>query len=485
MPAVQSRVRQSLFAAAVFLTILAIVLVQRVPLYRHPGVLLGWNSDSAIHGLMARAMVRERRPLFLFWGQDYLGTLSAFSTLLASVFAGGVSPLALRIGAALQFALALTFGWFALRRIWGVAVATIAMLWLASGPRYFFEQGHTPLSSEPMLLFGLLVLWYATRVTFDRARDWFGLGVLAGLGWWAHRGSSFAVVAVIVAAVWFLRARFDGRFAASFAAGVPLGLVPQFIGMRQIDQYLYTPVTAEFSLLRVWPRLVETITVDLWQFAGDDSRLMAILLLALFALGCARLRWRREDVTAVTVLLITLAFWLFSPQAYSGATRYLALALPLFFAIGALGVTLLWERTRIAAMLVVAVIAGSFYTCRALDVRAIAAGARERYERWPGGFDPRPALAAIDAGGYRACYADFWLAYKLEWLSSSGVEFIPYRSVNRTQVRSLRLASEPGRKCFVALDGRVRTLTPREEAFFRQQTVAAIDRWRRGAAPVR
>lgn len=470
---------------AVFLTIVAIVFVQRLPLYRDPGVLLGWNSDSAIHGLMARAMLREGRPLFLFWGQDYLGTLSAFSTLFASVFVGGVSPLALRIGAALQFALALTFGWFALRRIWGVSVANVTMLWLASGPRTFFEQGHTPLSSEPMLLFGLIVLWYATRVELDRPRDWFGLGVLAGVGWWAHRGSVFAVIAAIVAAVWFLRARFRWRFAAAFALGVPLGLVPQFIGMRQIDQSLYTPVTAEFSLLRIWPRFVETITIDLWQFVGEESRVVAVLLLALFALGCARLRWRREEATAIALLVITFAFWLFSPQAYSGAIRYLALALPLFFAICALGARSLWERTHIVAVLLVVLTAVSFYYHRALDVRAIAAGKREQYERWPGGFDPRPALAAVDAGRYRACYANFWIAYKLEWLSTKGVEFIPYRSVNRTQVRSLRLASEPGRKCFVALDGRVHTLTPREEAFFREQTFAAIERWKRNAEPAR
>ncbi|HWW62894.1 MAG TPA: hypothetical protein VN181_16085, partial [Thermoanaerobaculia bacterium] len=84
---------------------------------------------------------------------------------------------------------------------------------------------------------------------------------------------------------------------------------------------------------------------------------------------------------------------------------------------------------------------------------------------------PRPALRAVDAGHYRVCYANVWIAHKLEFLGESGTRFIPYRSVNRRMVESLRLGAMPGRKCFVDQRGNVRSLQPSEEMAFRRDTL--------------
>jgi hypothetical protein len=59
------------------------------------------------------------------------------------------------------------------------------------------------------------------------------------------------------------------------------------------------------------------------------------------------------------------------------------------------------------------------------------------------------------------------------------VRFIPYRSVNRRMVESLRLAGSPGRKCFVDLEGRVRPMTMREERDARLDVLWSMHGWKR------
>jgi len=270
----------------------------------------------------------------------------------------------------------------------------------------------------------------------------------------------------------------------AFACAIPAGLIPWVLGRARIDQYLYRPVTIPMTSSRLWERVVETVTSDFWSFLGAHGGTLgiacAIALVALFLAGIRRIEWKREDFILFGTLVVSFAFWIVSPQAYSGALRYLSIALPIFLAVCGLGAVTMWrsgERIMRIAAPVLALAAGlNLYGDRIADTRKIVTGNAEQHERWPGGFDPRPALAQIDAAGYRVCYADFWIAYKLEWLSTSGVQFIPYRSVNRTQTRSLQLAAENGPKCFVSNDGIVHPLSSQEESRFRVETIAAVQR---------
>ena len=90
----------------------------RLPLYTRPGLILGWNSDAALFGMMARAMRAGWDFPLYFWGQFYLGTLTSMLTALL----GEPSPLTLRIAASLEVAAAIFFFWLALRRIFGRSV---------------------------------------------------------------------------------------------------------------------------------------------------------------------------------------------------------------------------------------------------------------------------------------------------------------------------------------------------------------------------
>lgn len=475
-----------------FVLIVALTVLLRLPLYLYPGLMLGWNSDTAIYGLMARSMVEHDRPILLFWGQDYLGTLTSFWTLVASLFVGEVGPLALRLGSSLQVAVSITLCWCVFRNLWGTAAANIAALWLIAGPKFFFDFSYAPLSAEQMLFVGAVILWYVTSAPMTAASNWLTLGLLTGIGWWAHRGALFAVLPFMVAhgiANRHLPGLHFLRCGLGFLVGAAVGVLPLIFGLASVDEYLYEPVTAQPTIARAFDRVAETLKVDLWRFLGAENELgaaAAILLLVLFGVGMCNIQWRLREISTVSVIAVSFVFWIASPQAYSGATRYLALALPVFLGVAGLGgMRLISTRNhviRVVAVLSIALISVSYYHGRWTDVRDIEAGEREQYEHWPGGFDPRPTLEMINHAAYHACYADFWVAYKLEWLGRGGTQFIPYKSVNRTQMRSLRLAALPGPKCYVSNDGRVTVLTPEQDAFFRRATFDAVQRMQRRSA---
>lgn len=446
----------------------AAFLLLRLPLLMEPGVRLGWNSDAAIYGLMARAMVSGREfPLF-FWGQDYLGTLTSMTAAVIGMlfFGGQVSPLVLRLAASFQIAVACLFFWAGLRRIVGRGPALLMLFWLAAGPSFLLAMSYAPLSAEQMFVVGSIVFWLVVRSRFMHAWQWLALGLLAGLGWWAHRGVVFILLPALAVIVLYDRSSIRARHLVAAAIGAAAGSVPAFLGHASIAQRLYTPLHPPWGAGFVLTRIVETLTSDLWQLLGGLTAGSAVLLLLVLALRHPTVR-SRETVFTAGVLAACAAFWALSTQAHPGAVRYLVFCVPIVYAFAARGVM---AAQRAAGVLLALVVTTGLYAGRFNEVRAIAAGRGEQHDHRPGGFDPRPALRAIDGGGYTACYADFWLAYKLEWLSDRGVPFIPYRSVNRTMRRSLQLAGAPGPKCFVDLHGNVRRLTPEEERAFQRDT---------------
>ena len=63
--------------AAIGGALVAIFAALRLPLFTTPGLRLGWNSDAALFGLMARAAAEGWDVPLFFWGQSYLGTITA------------------------------------------------------------------------------------------------------------------------------------------------------------------------------------------------------------------------------------------------------------------------------------------------------------------------------------------------------------------------------------------------------------------------
>lgn len=471
----------------------AIFLALRWPLYVRPGLLLGWHSDAALLGLMARAIAIGDYPI-LFWGADYLAPLtSVFAALAGSTIVDGIGPLALRLGTAIEVFAGIAFFQFGMRRAVGRRAALLATFWLTAGPAFLFKLTYAPLSAEQYFFLGAVAFWYVARTPFDRLHRWLVLGLLAGIGWWIHRGVTFVIVPSLLTIVLFdrdaLRRRRDQLAAAfAFLGGAVCGALPIVFGKLMIDQRLYIPVKTAWSFSHVESRAGEIVLFDTWELLGAHgfawSWLLGATFVALLVSAAIHFRARRTAVLAAGILATTLAFWLLSTDAYQGAVRYVMVALPILYAFAAQELVRLWDRRspalRSLAIAGVAIVCASLYLPRYAQAQNAAAGRLEQHENWPGGFDPRPALRDVAAGGYTVCYADVWIAHKLEWLSDTNVRFIPYRSVNRRMADSLRLARLPGPKCFVNLQGHVRPLTKREEMELRLEIVWHAKGWRRG-----
>ena len=455
-----------------------IFVLLRLPLYTHPGILLGWHSDAALLGLMARSIVAGDIP-WLFWGADYLAPLTSVFAAGVGALLGDVGPLALRLGTAIEFFAALVFLHAGLRRVVGRRASLLTAFWLAAGPPFFFKLTYAPLSAELYFFLGAILFWYTVRAPFDRAHRWLIFGLLTGAGWWIHRGTMFVVIPALVTIAVYDRQRLRrwqlATSAVIFAAGAILGYAPAILGRYAIDQRLYTPIQPPWTFQHVATRLVETLTSDLWLLLG--GWLAGALLVVLLAGAARHFRLSRDTVLTAGIVATCFAFWVGSTQAYGGAVRYLMIALPMLCAFAAREIIRLWDAAitsrRIAAATLVAIVTLAYYVPAYQQAHEVALAHREVFENW-GGFDPRPALDALRAGGYTVCYADVWVAHKLEWLSQPTVHVIPYRSVNRRMTESLRLAGTPGRKCFVDSAGNIRPLTSQEETQFRLETLRLI-----------
>ncbi|MDP9192965.1 MAG: glycosyltransferase family 39 protein [Acidobacteriota bacterium] len=500
--------------------IAALFIAIRMPLLFDGALPLGWNSESAILGLMAMDIASGRDYPLFFWGQSYLGAMTAY---VAAPLIWMMNPMrALRIGVSLQVLAGIVFYWMAFRRSFNPRVANVTALWLAIGPAYMVFFSVATLGIEQMFLIGAVVYWFATLTGMARPRDWFVLGLLAGFGWWIHQGTVFTAGPVIVTAIlrsqWWNRVRrapwnrrpgtvaiaiaallfaglifgvlrysginapafflfrpiieplvalfllaiivnrtalrtllpierSDSKAVALFAAGALAGHSPVLIGRMAGFVQGYGRNDPLVGLRGIAAHAVTFLQADLWLFVGVVA---SIIVVPCFVV--AVIRRRRFDMELMTIVLCVV-FYVFMERARPGSVRYIVSALPMVYAFSA--ETML--RLRIRWLLVTLVALALLVPAIGL-VRDVSGGRAESYAGTPIDLDPRPILRAIEEEGYTICYADYWIAYKLQWVSAERVRFIPWRSLDRNRAMSRELMAAPGPKCIVDAGGRVRAV---------------------------
>jgi hypothetical protein len=455
------------------LALAGIFIAIRLPLFTRPGLLLGWNSDAALLGLIARTMHDGSDYPIFFWGQFYLGMLTPMvaAGIADLTRADQVGPLILRVAASIQVAIAFLFFWLSFRRIFGRKTALLAALWLVAGPGFLFHFTIAPLAVEQLLLVSSMLFWYFTRMQFRRASEWLVPGLLCGLGMWLHQGVIFLIGGIALAML-VRPVPISLRSLGYLAIGAAVGYIPAVVSLLRDDPLLYKRAILTWSFPHVGVNVVETLTDDLWLLLADTSIAgigVGILLICFAVIGFLRAPRSLAVLAAMGTIAISIAFWIFSMYPYPGAVRYIVPIVPFLYAAAAFGM-LKWadgdRRRGIAAATIALAVTIGLYMPRIAQANDVVAGRSERYTNWPGDFDPRPTLAEIRRGGFRVCYGEVWVAHKLEWLSEPTVRFIPVQSVHRTLRQSLILMREPGGKCFVENNGHVRRLSPEKEAYW-------------------
>ncbi|HEX3107460.1 MAG TPA: hypothetical protein VHU41_00095 [Thermoanaerobaculia bacterium] len=479
--------------------VVLIYIALRAPLLAPDTLPLGWNSDAAIFGLMAKSIFAGRGFPIFFWGQSYMGPLTSWVTVLVALFTRAVNPFALRIAAMLEGIGAIVFFWLGLRRTFDARSVAVAMLWVAIGPAFLLSFVVAPIGAEQMFFLSALLFWFGSR-------NWFWFGVLSGFGWWINQGVAFVIVAVILVEVW--RSEWWAKCRAGFsppgrAKARPtsdylvylllfdalLGAVYE-LGLRVPSLFLYHPVLDPFALavviyvlgklplpipplrtavlfaggffvgyapviiggfLHAYPSTYSSgITAISFGDLPGHIRAVAPDLLP-FAIGLIGIRKFRSRPVELMVVALALIFYLGSARVHPGQARYIVAALPIVYAFAAEEL-MRWRGVGWVAAAVVAVLLA---VPRMREIRDVRQARMEWYGDFLPSRDPRPILANIEHAGYRTCYADYWLAYKLEWISDGKVRFIPFHSYDRTPAESRRRIAVPEPKCFVAKDGSV------------------------------
>jgi hypothetical protein len=191
---------------------------------------------------------------------------------------------------------------------------------------------------------------------------------------------------------------------------------------------------------------------DFWLFIGAAA---SVVIVPFFILAMTR-RPRLE--APLLTITFCFTFYLFSQRAHPGTMRYIVSALPFVYAFAAQEIVRFVLRPVAIAAVTLALLIP-----RIQQIDDVVHGRGEVYAGLPGGFDLRPALRTIESRGYTICWADYWIGYKLQWMSDERVRFIPYHSLDRTRAESAKLKAMPGRKCFVDARGNVTEMDPRDD----------------------
>jgi hypothetical protein len=443
---------------------------------------------------MAKAIFARRAFPIFFWGQSYMGPLTSWLTVLVALFTRAVNPFALRVASMIEGIGAIVFFWLGLRRTFDARSVAVAMLWVAIGPAFLLSFVVAPIGAEQMFFLSAVLFWFGSR-------NWFWFGVLSGFGWWINQGVAFVVVGVILVEVWrsewwrdvlqtSARRRrpteylvylllFDAVLGALYELGlrVPalflyhpvldpfvLALIVYVVGklpvpippMRKAALFTagfligYAPVIIG-GLLHAYPSTYSSGITGL--AFGDLPRHVRDVApdLLPFAIGLIGLRNLRTRPVELAIVLLALLFYLGSGRVHAGQTRYIVAALPIVYAFAAEEL-MRWRVAGWAAAVAVAIVLA---VPRMQEIRDVQQARSEGYGGLLPNRDPRPILANIEHAGYRTCYANYWLAYKLEWISDGRVRFIPWHSYDRTPAESRRRIASPDAKCLVSRDGSV------------------------------
>ena len=232
---------------------------------------------------------------------------------------------------------------------------------------------------------------------------------------------------------WFFAA------AGVFAIGFVIAYAPVIIGgVRDLYPQSYGLSVPLIQLDHVPKQIWLIVKSDYWMFVG--GYIVGILVMIGVVTGFSPSHDGLKPVAtpiAAWIIILSVAFYLFSSRAHPGTVRYVCVALPCVYAFAARAGTR-WRPAAIVNLVVLIALAFG----RWQDTRAVVSAQREYYGGLPGDFDPRPTLAALRRGGYTVCDGDYWVAYKLQWITDERVRFIVTHGYNRNRAEVQGLVSQ-------------------------------------------
>ena len=379
------------------------------------------ESDEAIVGLMAQDVLDGEFHVF-YWVNYYSGTQEVLLT--AALFAlVGPSVAALKVVPAVLIGLACLVTWRIGRLTVGEPAARIgaALMWV--WPPFLVFWSTKARSAYAMgLLCGAVVLWFAVRLREQPARlDAFVLGFALGCGVWSTQQSLFLGLPAVAWLVWTRRDVL--RLAHWAVLGGVVGGAPWIAWNLTHGLKGVLPVTSVAGEdTTYFSRFADLFTIVLPEWLGlrlaysKDWLVWPPVGVALTAVAVALavvVLVRRPRGTAPLLVALAAYPFVYSATSFTYFTdepRYLTFIAP----VPALLIGRALRRPAYgAAALAVAVAWTAFYLVRLEDQ------GRFRYLGQPA--DMGPLIALLDRERQDRVFADYWIAYRLDFESNERI----------------------------------------------------------------
>ena len=441
------------------------------------------TSDESIVGLMA-SQIRHGQTFTFYWGQAY-GGVEPYVVALWS-FVAGSGPVSLNSVATLLSAVSVVLAWrIALRVVPGtasvLAVAAGAALWV--WPVVVIYRSTRELGFRGVTVAaGLAVLLMALRVAeHPSALNIAVLGLVAGIGWW----SSPEIVYFAVPSVAYLlfswrkvRAAFSWRLLL-LPAGFVIGAAPWlatnlrtgFLSLRISSSPNYVPSTYTGRLSVFFDKTLPMMLGLKIPFSGAwlggrvgqvlfVAAVVALLGLCVVAVSGLGMGGHASMVRALGLglLVFPLIFAVFPATSYWQEGQYGVYLVPLIVLVttGTVGAWLTGafldhtprHRSRrntalICGVAAVGVLATSILCLTSFDQVWLRDRPVAFFSGWE---DPRSvaeqSVQALEAQGVHDAYANYWVAYDLDYLSG-GRLIVTDPSVDRWVAQYYRVLRSP------------------------------------------
>jgi hypothetical protein len=385
------------------------------------------TADEAVVGLMARHVFDGELTTF-YWGQAYGGSQEALLTVPVFLI-GGSSWLALRMIPIALNAVAAVLVWRVGRRTIGepAALVAVGVFWIWP-PFVLFQLVHQQGFYASNVVYCALVLLLALRVVERPDYPRSGLfGLVLGLAFWQTAQIVPVAAGVIGWTIW-KQARCVRRLwiAVPFAV---LGALPRIIwnaghNWESLSMPDYGDKTRSLRLLAspVLPMMVglrAPFSAELLLPAAL-TYLIYIGLIAVFVYGAFRARHRSSSILYVVASVFPFVYVISPKTVYSlGTPRFIVVLAPvLALLLAQMATRYLRAAPVLALVCVVSVVTlhrmnDWFRNVPPPTTQAKGLGPRHVVQWVP--RDLGSLVSTLDTLGLDHVYADYWLAYRLDF----------------------------------------------------------------------
>jgi 4-amino-4-deoxy-L-arabinose transferase-like glycosyltransferase len=407
------------------------------------------DSDEATAGLMARHLLHGEVSLF-YWGQHYGGALEPW--LLVPTFRlFGASVFTLRVPTLLLGIASTVLVWRIGRRLYtprqaiaataAFAVVPLPLVWFSAREMFFYV---------PTVTLGLVAVLVALRIVDkpESWRWWAMLGLATGVGWWLGPSIIYFALPVVI---WLASKGAWRHWRGVLVAGATtvVGALPWVVenirhDLASFDATNFPHTTTYFDRFRFFLTHGVPFLLGLrlpyiadWVLAPWLTKVIAVALVALLGLAVivAVRRWSIDGVLAVCAPFLYAAFPM---NGDLGQGRYLYYLTPvLALLIG-----------RICTRWSVVVALGGIALVLAVAFLNKTSAMQAIVER----PDTGPISAELDRQGYRYAFAEYWVAYQMDFedgeritaTSFGPVRYQPYDAEVRSHFAVFVFRTDPG-----------------------------------------